>query len=102
MKAVAVIAKILTALATVAGAIYLLATYGDKIVAWCKDLLESLPKVECFDADEEEVEEVVAEEAVADVVEEVVEDVAEAVEEVAEEVVEAAEDVVADEADFEG
>lgn len=98
MKAAAIIAKILTALATVAGAIYLLATYGDKIVAWCKDLLESLPKVECFDVDEEEEEE----QTVADVVEEVVEDVAEAVEEVVEEVVETAEDVVADDADFEG
>lgn len=101
MKVAAVIAKILTALATVAGAIYLLATYGDKIVAWCKNLLDSMPKVErwdgCCDEEEEEVEE-----TVADAVEEVAQDVAEAVEEVVEEVVEAAEDVVADEADFEG
>ena len=34
MKTVNTIVKILAALATVAGAIYLIATYGDKIVAW--------------------------------------------------------------------
>ena len=97
MKIASIIAKILTALATVAGAIYLLATYGDKIVAWCKDIIESLPKIECID-EEEEVEEAAEEETVAEAVEEIVEQAAEVVEEV----VEAAEDVVADEADFEG
>ncbi len=96
MKVAAVIAKILTVIATVAGAIYLLATYGDKIVEWCKNLIASLPKVEVEPEVEEAVEE--AEEAV----EEAVEEAAEAVEEVVEEVVEAVEDVVADEADFEG
>lgn len=101
MKVASIIAKILTALATVAGAIYLLATYGDKIVAWCKNIIESLPKIECID-EEEEVEEAAEEETVAEAVEEIIEDAAEAVEEVVEEVVEAAEDVVADEADFEG
>lgn len=98
MKAAAIIAKILTVLATVAGAIYLLATYGDKIVEWCKNLLASMPKVECTECEEEEATEETAEEAV----EEAVEEAAEAVEEVVEEVVEAVEDVVADEADFEG
>ena len=39
MKFVSAIFKILAALAFVAGAIYLLATYGDKIVAWCKKIL---------------------------------------------------------------
>ena len=39
MKFVSAIFKILAALAFVAGIIYLLATYGDKIVAWCKKLL---------------------------------------------------------------
>lgn len=97
MKIASIIAKILTALATIAGAIYLLATYGDKIVAWCKDIIESLPKIECID-EEEEVEEAAEEETVAEAVEEIVEQAAEVVEEV----VEAAEDVVADEADFEG
>ena len=37
------VAKILTALAAVAGAIYLIATYGDKIVAWAKQLLAKCP-----------------------------------------------------------
>ena len=43
MKTVNTIIKIVTALAAVAGAIYLIATYGDKIVAWAKNLLDSCP-----------------------------------------------------------
>lgn len=43
MKTVNTIVKILTALAAVAGAVYLIATYGDKIVAWAKKLLDSCP-----------------------------------------------------------
>lgn len=39
MKVFNTIMKILAALAAVAGAIYLIATYGDKIVAWAKNLL---------------------------------------------------------------
>lgn len=39
MKIVNTIAKILLALAAVAGAVYVIATYGDKIVAWAKNLL---------------------------------------------------------------
>ena len=39
MKIVATIAKVLTALAAVAGVIYIIATYGDKIVAWAKEML---------------------------------------------------------------
>lgn len=39
MKAFAMITKVLTALAAVAGVIYIIATYGDKIVAWAKNLL---------------------------------------------------------------
>ena len=35
--------KILTALAAIAGVIYIIATYGDKIVAWAKSLLEKCP-----------------------------------------------------------
>ena len=35
--------KVLTALAAIAGAIYVIATYGDKIVAWAKKLLASCP-----------------------------------------------------------
>ncbi len=44
MKAVNIIAKILAALAAVAGVVYVIATYGDKIVAWAKGLLG---KCEC-------------------------------------------------------
>lgn len=42
MKAFRVITKILAALAAIAGAIYALATYGDKIVAWCKKMLDKV------------------------------------------------------------
>ncbi|MBQ2784896.1 MAG: hypothetical protein IJF02_00110 [Oscillospiraceae bacterium] len=41
MKVFSVIIKILVALAAVAGAVYIAATYGDKIVAWAKKLLGS-------------------------------------------------------------
>jgi hypothetical protein len=43
MNAVKTILKIVTALAAVAGIIYLIATYGDKIVAWAKNLLQKCP-----------------------------------------------------------
>ena len=39
MKVVNTITKILVALAAVAGAVYVIATYGEKIVAWAKNLL---------------------------------------------------------------
>ena len=39
--------KILAALAAIAGAIYVLATYGDKIVAWCKKLLSTICWEDC-------------------------------------------------------
>ena len=39
MKFVGVILKIVAALAAVAGAVYVAATYGDKIVAWAKNLV---------------------------------------------------------------
>ena len=35
--------KVLSALAAVAGVVYVVATYGDKIVAWAKNILESCP-----------------------------------------------------------
>ena len=88
MKTVNTIIKIVTALAAVAGAIYLIATYGDKIVAWAKKLLDSCPckctcdiedcadcdcqaDCPCAEADEDEeieveIEEVPAEEAPAE------------------------------------
>ena len=38
-----IVLKILTALAAIAGTVYVIATYGDKIVAWAKDILASCP-----------------------------------------------------------
>ena len=77
MKIFTNILKILTALAAVAGAVYLIATYGDKIVAWAKKLLnctcECDSEAECAceeacaceeSAAEETAEEPAAEEAV--------------------------------------
>ena len=61
MKAVNTIIKILTALAAVAGVIYIVATYGEQIVAWCKKTLESFPKCPFCEADEEEIVEEAAE-----------------------------------------
>jgi hypothetical protein len=47
MKIAATIAKVLTALATIAGIVYIIATYGDKIVAWAKNLLGKFSCCEC-------------------------------------------------------
>nr|MBQ8243896.1 hypothetical protein [Oscillospiraceae bacterium] len=99
MKALNTIVKILTALATVAGAVYIVATYGEQIVAWAKKMLNSLPKCpacEETEAVEETVEEPAAEEVAAE--EPAAEEVA--VEEPAPEVVVAENEPVAEEADF--
>ena len=79
MKIAATIGKILAAVAAVAGAVYLIATYGDAIVAWAKKFLNC----SCCRGDECccEGEECCCEEAaeeVAEAVEEIVEEVAEA------------------------
>ena len=82
MKIFATIMKIVAALAAVAGIVYVVATYGDKIVAWAKGLLG---KCSCCCGDEcccceedccceetcccEEAAEEVAEEAAAETVE---------------------------------
>ena len=47
MKIVATIAKVLTALAAIAGFVYLIATYGDKIVAWAKEMLGKIGCCDC-------------------------------------------------------
>lgn len=47
MKAFTVIVKILTALSAVVGGIYILATYGEQIVAWCKKAVASAPDALC-------------------------------------------------------
>lgn len=88
MKILSAIAKVVAALAFVAGAVYLVATHGEKIVAWAKKLL---PCKDCAcDAEEVSAEEPAEE---AEVAEEAVEEAVEA----------PAEDTpVAEEADFEG
>ena len=47
MKTAKIIAKIVVALAAVAGAVYVVATYGEQIVAWCRKVLASLPCCNC-------------------------------------------------------
>ena len=96
MKAFNVIIKILAALAAIAGIIYVVATYGEQIVAWAKKIMASLPKCPCCKEDvieEEAAEEVIAEETPAE------EEAVEVTIEVAEEVSES--DAVAEEVDFE-
>ena len=95
MKVAKLIAKIVVALAAIAGAVYVIATYGNQIVAWCKKVLASLPcccgdDCECCcggecDCDDEcccgDDCECCCEEAaeeIAEAVEEIVEEVAEA------------------------
>lgn len=95
MKVFKTVVKILLALAAVAGVVYVVATYGNQIVAWCKKLLKSLPCCNC--ACECEDDEAVAAEVVEATEEAPAEEVA------AEEEVPAEEDAaVAEEADFEG
>lgn len=82
MKILSAIAKIVAAVAFVAGVVYLVATYGDKLVAWAKKLLP------CKECEGEVVEE--AEEAEAPA------------EETSEEEAPVEETPVAEDADFEG
>ena len=70
MKPVNTIIKILTALAAVAGTVYIIATYGEKIVEWAKKVWAAMPKCPSCEEDEEievefvtEAEEPAAEEA---------------------------------------
>lgn len=110
MKIAKLIGKIVVALAAIAGVVYVIATYGNQIVAWCKKVLASLPccKEECCcdgecncdcDCDECDCEgdcndcDCAEGCCCEDAAEEVVEEVAEAIEEIVEE--------VAEEADFE-
>ena len=95
------IVKILTALATIAGAVYIIATYGEQIVAWAKKVWAAMPK--CPSCEEAEV----VEEMVEEVTEEAAEEAAaeevpapEAEEEAAPEVVVAENEPVAAEEDF--
>ena len=60
MKIFAQVMKILAVLAAIAGVIYIVATYGDKIVACAKDLLERFrcknEFIYCEGPDEESVQ----------------------------------------------
>ena len=47
MKTFGTIMKILVTLAAIAGAIYVAATYGDKIVAWCKMTVSKIRACSC-------------------------------------------------------
>ena len=92
--------KILSALAAVVGVVYVVATYGDKIVQWAKNLLASCPF--CNDCEVVE-EEFVAEEPVAEEAAPAEEAPAEEapVEEAEVEIVVESNEPVAEEADFE-
>lgn len=101
MKVFNTITKILVALATIAGVVYLAATYGDKLVAWAKKVMGARKcgcekgccgECTCEEADVAEVEEAPVEEAAEEVAEEP---------EVEIEVVVSEGEPVAEEADFE-
>lgn len=94
MKAINTIVKIVVALAAVAGAVYVVATYGEKIVAWAKNLLGRDCCCKGIECDCAEAMEVPATEEVPAV--------EETVEEAAEEAPTVEDAVVADESDFEG
>ena len=66
MKTFNVIAKVLAALVAAAGVVYVVATYGEQIVAWAKKVLASLPKCPCCKEEPKAVEETAAEEAPAE------------------------------------
>ena len=51
MKTFNAIVKVLAALAAAAGAVYVVATYGEQIVAWAKKVLSSMPKCPCCKED---------------------------------------------------
>ena len=89
--------KLLTALAAIAGAVYVVATYGDKIVEFAKKIWAAMPKCPCCE-ETEAAEETAAEE----VVQEAAAEEAPAAEEepIAEEVVVEEAEPVAEEADF--
>ena len=103
MKTVNTIVKILSALAAVAGVVYIIATYGEQITAWAKKTLASLPKCPCCKDDAAE-EEAPAEDAADEAAEEepaaVEVPVEEPVAAPAEEPVVAPHEPVAEDADF--
>ena len=89
------IVKILTALAAVAGAIYIVATYGEQIVAWAKKIWSKMPQ--CPSCEEAEIVEEAAE--VAEEAPEAAEEEVAAEEVPVEEAVEEAPEVIVTETD---
>lgn len=72
MKAFKTVMKILVALAAIAGVVYVVATYGEQIVAWARRLLDKLNcccgcdcdcECDCCDCEDVEVIEDAAEES---------------------------------------
>lgn len=57
MKTLNAIVKVLAVLAAVAGAIYVIAAYGDKIVAWAKRVIGCCPWDEGMEEEEAPAEE---------------------------------------------
>lgn len=57
MKTLNAIVKVLAVLAAVAGAIYVIAAYGDKIVAWAKRVIGCCPWDEGMEEEEASAEE---------------------------------------------
>ena len=52
MKVFSTIAKIVVVLAAIAGAVYVVATYGDQIVAWAKGIINKFKcSCDCCDCD---------------------------------------------------
>ena len=51
MKVFSTVMKVVAVLAAIAGAIYVAATYGDKIVAWAKELMGKFCCCGCCDED---------------------------------------------------
>ena len=67
MKTFALIMKILAVLLAVAGLVFLIATYGDKIVAWAKKVWASLPCPNCEESEAVAEAEVAAEEVAEEI-----------------------------------
>ena len=101
MKTLNAVVKVLAALAAVAGVVYLLAAYGDKVVAWAKRVIGCCPWDEGMEEEAPAAEETpVAGEAPVEAEQAPVEEPA-AAEEAAPQEPESNEPV-ADEGDFEG
>lgn len=88
MKVFSIIAKIVVALAAIAGIAFVVVNYGDKIVAWFKKVFGDM----CCCKEAEVIEETPEEETEESIIEEVVE----------EEIAPEEGEVVAAEGDFEG